>query len=55
MLKVEKLLGIGNLYDMANYEAGWTHHVEQALRAHALYQSATTITWCATAMKGRRW
>ena len=38
VLKVEKLLGIGNLYDMANYEAGWTHHVEQALRAHALYQ-----------------
>ncbi|HUB33230.1 MAG TPA: preprotein translocase subunit SecA [Bryobacteraceae bacterium] len=37
VLKVEKLLGIGNLYDMANYEAGWTHHVEQALRAHALY------------------
>ena len=36
-LKVEKLLGIGNLYDMANYEAGWTHHVEQALRAHVLY------------------
>jgi preprotein translocase subunit SecA len=38
VLKVEKLLGIGNLYDMANYEAGWTHHVEQALRAHALYE-----------------
>jgi preprotein translocase subunit SecA len=37
-LKVEKLLGIGNLYDVANYEAGWTHHVEQALRAHVLYE-----------------
>ena len=36
--KVEKLLGIGNLYDVANYEAGWTHHVEQALRAHVLYE-----------------
>jgi preprotein translocase subunit SecA len=36
--KVEKLLGIGNLYDVANYEAGWTHHVEQALRAHVIYQ-----------------
>ncbi len=38
VFKVEKLLGIGNLYDVANYEAGWTHHVEQALRAHVIYQ-----------------
>jgi preprotein translocase subunit SecA len=38
VMKVEKLLGIGNLYDLANYEAGWTHHIEQALRAHVLYQ-----------------
>ena len=41
--KVEKLLGIGNLYDPANIELN--HHVQQALRAHVLF-SATTITWC---------
>jgi preprotein translocase subunit SecA len=34
--KVEKLLGLGNLYDPAHMEA--IHHVYQALRAHALYQ-----------------
>jgi preprotein translocase subunit SecA len=38
VLHVEKLLGISNLYDIANIEAGWTHHVQQALRAHVLYQ-----------------
>jgi preprotein translocase subunit SecA len=38
VLKVEKLLGLSNLYDLANYEAGWTHHVDQALRAHVLYE-----------------
>ncbi len=37
VLKVEKLLGIGNLYDQENFDAGWTHHVQQALRAHVLY------------------
>ena len=36
VLKVEKLLGIGNLYDPANIE--FNHHVQQALRAHVLYQ-----------------
>jgi preprotein translocase subunit SecA len=34
-LKVEKLLGCGNLYDPANIELN--HHVQQALRAHVLY------------------
>ena len=34
--KVEKRLGIGNLYDPANLE--WLHHVTQALRAHTLYK-----------------
>jgi preprotein translocase subunit SecA len=34
--KVEKLLGVGNLYDPANIE--YNHHVQQALRAHVLYQ-----------------
>ena len=36
VLKVEKLLGLGNLYDPNNIE--FNHHVQQALRAHVLYQ-----------------
>ena len=36
VLKVEKLLGLGNLYDATNVE--FNHHVQQALRAHVLYQ-----------------
>src|SRR2546426_3447168 len=36
VLKVEKLLGLGNLYEPANIE--FNHHVQQALRAHVLYQ-----------------
>src|SRR3981189_1082578 len=36
VLKVEKLLSIGNLYDPNNIE--YNHHVQQALRAHVLYQ-----------------
>jgi preprotein translocase subunit SecA len=36
VLKVEKLLNIRNLYDPANIE--YNHHVQQALRAHVLYQ-----------------
>jgi preprotein translocase subunit SecA len=36
VLKVEKLLGTDNLYDPANIEMN--HHVQQALRAHVLYQ-----------------
>src|SRR6202162_3500992 len=36
VLRVEKLLGIGNLYDPNNIE--YNHHVQQALRAHVLYQ-----------------
>ncbi|HDZ00238.1 MAG TPA: preprotein translocase subunit SecA [Nitrospirae bacterium] len=34
--KVEKLLGTGNLYDPANVEL--VHHVNQGLRAHALFK-----------------
>jgi preprotein translocase subunit SecA len=34
--KVEKLLGIENLYDPANI--AYNHHVAQALRAHTLYK-----------------
>jgi preprotein translocase subunit SecA len=36
VLKVERLLNIGNLYDPNNIE--YNHHVQQALRAHVLYQ-----------------
>jgi preprotein translocase subunit SecA len=36
VLKVEKLLNLGNLYDPNNIE--FNHHVQQALRAHVLYQ-----------------
>jgi preprotein translocase subunit SecA len=36
VLKAEKLLGIGNMFDPANIE--WNHHVQQALRAHVLFQ-----------------
>ncbi|HET9408374.1 MAG TPA: preprotein translocase subunit SecA [Candidatus Sulfotelmatobacter sp.] len=33
--KVEKLLNIGNVADPENW--GWKHHVETAIKAHALY------------------
>ena len=36
VLKVERLLNLGNLYDPANIE--YNHHVQQALRSHVLYQ-----------------
>ena len=36
ILKVEKLLKIDNLYDPSNMET--LHHVQQALRAHALFK-----------------
>ncbi|RMG19857.1 MAG: preprotein translocase subunit SecA [Deltaproteobacteria bacterium] len=35
--KLEKLLGVPNLYDPAEIET--LHHIEQALRAHALYKN----------------
>jgi preprotein translocase subunit SecA len=35
-IKVERLLGVGNLYDPANIEL--VHHVLQALKAHALFK-----------------
>ena len=34
--KVEKRLGVENLYDLRHIE--WVHHVNQALRAHALFK-----------------
>jgi preprotein translocase subunit SecA len=36
VLKVEKLLNLSNLYDPQNIE--FNHHVQQALRAHVLYE-----------------
>ncbi|MCC6291687.1 MAG: preprotein translocase subunit SecA [Bryobacterales bacterium] len=36
VLKCERLLGIGNMYDPENIEIN--HHVQQGLRAHVLYQ-----------------
>jgi preprotein translocase subunit SecA len=35
-LKIERLLGMGNLYEAANMEVN--HHVQQALKAHVLFQ-----------------
>ncbi len=35
-LKIERLLGMGNLYEAANMEIN--HHVQQALKAHVLFQ-----------------
>jgi preprotein translocase subunit SecA len=35
VLKVEKLLGVGNLYEPQNME--WNHHVQQALKAHVMF------------------
>jgi preprotein translocase subunit SecA len=34
--KAARLLGLPNIYDIATIE--WKHHVEQAVKAHALYQ-----------------
>ncbi len=64
VLKVEKLLGIGNLYDPANIEIN--HHVQQALRAHVLFhrdkdyvvkdgQVIIVDEFTGRLMPGRRW
>jgi preprotein translocase subunit SecA len=64
VLKVEKLLSIGNLYDPANIEIN--HHVQQALRAHVLYhrdkdyvvkdgQVIIVDEFTGRFMPGRRW
>ena len=37
VLKCERLLGIGNMYEPANIE--WNHHVQQSLRAHVLFHN----------------
>jgi preprotein translocase subunit SecA len=36
VLRVEKLLGIGNMYEPQNVE--WNHHIQQALKSHAIFQ-----------------
>jgi preprotein translocase subunit SecA len=36
VLRVEKLLGIGNMYEPQNVE--WNHHIQQALKAHVVFQ-----------------
>jgi preprotein translocase subunit SecA len=64
VLKVEKLLGSGNLYDASNIELN--HHVQQALRAHILYlpdrdyvvqegQVVIVDEFTGRLMPGRRW
>jgi preprotein translocase subunit SecA len=64
VLKVEKLLDTGNLYDPANIEMN--HHVQQALRAHILYlpdrdyvvqegQVIIVDEFTGRLMPGRRW
>src|ERR1700728_4869892 len=62
--KVEKLLGLGNLYDPAHMES--IHHVYQALRAHTLYKNDVDYVikngeviivdeFTGRQMPGRRW
>ncbi len=64
VLKVEKLLGIGNMYDPQNIEIN--HHVQQALKAHVLFhrdkdylvQDGEVIIvdeFTGRVMPGRRW
>jgi preprotein translocase subunit SecA len=62
--KVAKLLGLPNIYDFATIE--WKHHVEQALKAHALFlrdrdyvvkdgQVIIVDEFTGRLMPGRRW
>jgi preprotein translocase subunit SecA len=63
-IKVEKLLGVGNLYDPSNIEL--LHHVNQALKAHTLFkrdvdyivkdnQVIIVDEFTGRLMPGRRW
>jgi len=36
VLKVERLLGIGNMYEPQNVE--WNHHIQSSLKAHIIFQ-----------------
>jgi preprotein translocase subunit SecA len=62
--KVEQLLGIGNIADPENW--GWKHHVETAIKAHALYRKDVEYVvkdgeviivdeFTGRMMPGRRW
>ena len=62
--KVESLLGIGNVADPENW--GWKHHVETAVKAHALYRKDVEYVikdgeviivdeFTGRMMPGRRW
>ncbi len=62
--KVERLLGVGNLYDPANMDL--VHHVNQALRAHTLFKKDVDYVvkdneviivdeFTGRLMPGRRW
>ena len=62
--KVEQLLGIGNIADPENW--GWKHHVETAVKAHALYRKDVEYVvkdgeviivdeFTGRMMPGRRW
>ncbi|MDQ6758279.1 MAG: preprotein translocase subunit SecA, partial [Acidobacteriota bacterium] len=64
VLKVEKLLNMGNLYDPANIETN--HHVQQGLKAHVLFhrdkdylvqegQVVIVDEFTGRIMPGRRW
>ncbi len=64
VLKVERLLNLGNLYDAHNIEMN--HHVQQSLRAHILYhrdkdylvkdgQVVIVDEFTGRIMPGRRW
>ncbi|MDP8980246.1 MAG: preprotein translocase subunit SecA [Acidobacteriota bacterium] len=64
VLKVEKLLGCGNLYEPANIE--FNHHVQQGLKAHVLFhrdkdylvqegQVVIVDEFTGRIMPGRRW
>ena len=64
VLKVEKLIGCGNLYDPANIESN--HHVQQSLKAHVLFhkdkdylvqegQVVIVDEFTGRIMPGRRW
>ncbi len=63
-VKVEGLLGIGNIADPENW--GWKHHVETAIKAHALYRKDVEYVikdgeviivdeFTGRMMPGRRW
>ncbi len=63
-VKVEKMLGVGNLYDPANVDL--VHHVHQALKAHTLFhvdvdyvvkdgQVMIVDEFTGRLMPGRRW